>query len=152
MYKRQIVGSEVELSAPTTFMQERIETQYADRIKSIWMLESNGSIDSLRISVLSSGSAEDLEYGNILDLGKGSPAIVHKNIREENSFEASLDSRFTFENFVEGKSNQLARAAALQVGSNRGRAYNPLFLYGGVGLGKTHLMHCLLYTSPSPRD
>ena len=65
-----IVGSEVELSAPTTFMQERIETQYADRIKSIWMLESNGSIDSLRISVLSTGSAEDLEYGNILDLGK----------------------------------------------------------------------------------
>ena len=77
-----IVGSEVELSAPTTFMQERIETQYADRIKSIWMLESNGSIDSLRISVLSTNSGEDLEYGSILDLGKGSPAMVHKNIRE----------------------------------------------------------------------
>ena len=54
-----------------------------------------------------------------------------------------LNPAFTFENFVEGKSNQLARAAALQVGSNRGRAYNPLFLYGGVGLGKTHLMHAI---------
>ena len=63
-----IVGSEVELSAPTTFMQERIETQYADRIKSIWMLESNGSIDSLRISVVSTNSGEDLEYGNINDI------------------------------------------------------------------------------------
>ena len=54
-----------------------------------------------------------------------------------------LNPSFTFESFVEGKSNQLARAAALQVGSNSGRAYNPLFIYGGVGLGKTHLMHAI---------
>ena len=54
-----------------------------------------------------------------------------------------LNSNFTFENFVEGKSNQLARAASLQVGSNPGHAYNPLFIYGGVGLGKTHLMHAI---------
>ena len=55
----------------------------------------------------------------------------------------SLNSGFTFTNFVEGKSNQLARAAATQVASNPGKAYNPLFLYGGVGLGKTHLMHAI---------
>jgi chromosomal replication initiator protein len=54
-----------------------------------------------------------------------------------------LNPLFTFKNFVEGKSNQLARAAALQVGENPGLAYNPLFLYGGVGLGKTHLMHAV---------
>jgi len=54
-----------------------------------------------------------------------------------------LNSAFTFENFVEGKSNQLARAAALQVSANPGLAYNPLFIYGGVGLGKTHLMHAV---------
>ncbi len=52
----------------------------------------------------------------------------------------SLNAAFTFENHVEGKSNQLARAAAIQVGENPGKAYNPLFIYGGVGLGKTHLM------------
>jgi chromosomal replication initiator protein len=54
-----------------------------------------------------------------------------------------INSNFTFINFVEGKSNQLARAASVQVGENPGGAYNPLLLYGGVGLGKTHLMHAI---------
>jgi chromosomal replication initiator protein len=66
-----------------------------------------------------------------------------------------LNAQFTFENFVEGKSNQLARAAAVQVGENPGLAYNPLFIYGGVGLGKTHLMHAvgnaILSRDPSMR-
>lgn len=55
----------------------------------------------------------------------------------------NLNPNFTFVNFVEGKSNQLARAASMQVAANLGEAYNPLFIYGGVGLGKTHLMHAI---------
>jgi chromosomal replication initiator protein len=54
-----------------------------------------------------------------------------------------VNPEFTFDTFVEGKSNQLAKAAARQVADNPGRAYNPLFIYGGVGLGKTHLMHAV---------
>jgi chromosomal replication initiator protein len=54
-----------------------------------------------------------------------------------------INPDFTFDSFVEGKSNQLAKAAAIQVAGNPGRAYNPLFIYGGVGLGKTHLMHAV---------
>ncbi|MFD2191355.1 chromosomal replication initiator protein DnaA [Pistricoccus aurantiacus] len=57
--------------------------------------------------------------------------------------QSGLNPNFTFETFVEGKSNQLARAASRQVSENPGGAYNPLFLYGGVGLGKTHLMHAV---------
>jgi chromosomal replication initiator protein len=54
-----------------------------------------------------------------------------------------INAEFTFDGFVEGKSNQLAKAAAIQVAGNPGKAYNPLFIYGGVGLGKTHLMHAV---------
>jgi chromosomal replication initiator protein len=64
------------------------------------------------------------------------PSIV-KNI------EHNLNTGFTFDNFIEGKSNQLAKAASLQVAENPSDAYNPLFLYGGVGLGKTHIMHAV---------
>ena len=58
-------------------------------------------------------------------------------------FANNLNPALTFDNFVEGKSNQLARASAMQVGENPGFSYNPLFIFGGVGLGKTHLMHAV---------
>ncbi|MDX1706479.1 chromosomal replication initiator protein DnaA [Pseudidiomarina sp.] len=59
------------------------------------------------------------------------------------AFECNIHPEYTFDNFVEGKSNQLARAAALQVAENPGGVYNPLFVYGGTGLGKTHLLHAV---------
>jgi chromosomal replication initiator protein len=89
-----------------------------------------------------------------------SPSIA---VRSERSIQVEgglkhisyLNRSFTFENFVEGKSNQLARAAAWQVADNPKHGYNPLFLYGGVGLGKTHLMHAvgnhLLSKNPSAK-
>jgi len=68
------------------------------------------------------------------------------NIKKEQTtlqYQSNINKEFTFNNFVEGKSNQLARAAGIQVGENPGYAYNPLFIYGGVGLGKTHLMQAV---------
>ncbi len=62
---------------------------------------------------------------------------------QASKFTNNLNNKMTFDNFVEGKSNQLARAAAMQVSDNPGKSYNPLFIYGGVGLGKTHLMHAI---------
>ena len=69
------------------------------------------------------------------------PAIITS--AAEHSLKSNLNSAFTFGSFVEGKSNQLALAAAQQVAENPGGSYNPLFIYGGVGLGKTHLMHAV---------
>lgn len=69
----------------------------------------------------------------------------HKSSRQQQapSIASRLGPTFTFDSFVEGKSNQLAKAAAIQVSRNPGDSYNPLFIYGGVGLGKTHLMHAI---------
>lgn len=72
------------------------------------------------------------------------PTIADSRARPRRAMLGSrLDPNFTFEHFVEGKSNQLARASAIQVATAPGQAYNPLFIYGGVGLGKTHLMHAI---------
>nr|WP_301295355.1 chromosomal replication initiator protein DnaA [Pseudomonas nitroreducens] len=94
----------------------------------------------------------------IVDLDESSPGIdpmaaampaaavrTERNVQVEGALKHTsyLNRTFTFENFVEGKSNQLARAAAWQVADNLKHGYNPLFLYGGVGLGKTHLMHAV---------
>ena len=83
-------------------------------------------------------SARDARARNKGETGRRS-VQVEGNIKHQ-SF---LNEGFTFNTFVEGKSNQLARAASMQVAENPGGAYNPLFLYGGVGLGKTHLMHAI---------
>lgn len=73
------------------------------------------------------------------------PARTERSVQVEGALKHTsyLNRTFTFDNFVEGKSNQLARAAAWQVADNPKHGYNPLFLYGGVGLGKTHLMHAV---------
>ena len=82
---------------------------------------------------------------------KSMDLIIEGKLRHK----GSLNPENTFDNFIEGKSNQLARAAAIQVADNPGGAYNPLFIYGGVGLGKTHLMHAIgnamLARNPSAR-
>ncbi|PWV78895.1 chromosomal replication initiator protein DnaA [Halomonas sp. A11-A] len=89
--------------------------------------------------------ADERELDAQREEGAGRRAAGERQVQVEGSLKHSsgLNPSFTFETFVEGKSNQLARAASRQVSENPGGAYNPLFLYGGVGLGKTHLMHAV---------
>ena len=86
------------------------------------------------------------------DFGRGHRVV---NVEGGLRHQSNLNEAFTFESFVQGKSNQLAMAAAQQVSENPGGSYNPLFIYGGVGLGKTHLMHAvgmeLLKKNPNAR-
>ena len=91
----------------------------------------------------SRGQEINLSIGTSLSATQIRAKQPRKTRSLEEAQPSSLSRDFTFENFVEGKSNELARAAATQVADNAGRSYNPLLLYGGVGLGKTHLMHAV---------
>ena len=121
-------GQTLKLLAPNRFVIDWLQQHHVVRI-----LELVGSGTEV---VLEVGSREAVVSAVI-----GRPVAA---VRKHASTLASrLDPNFTFDHFVEGKSNQLARAAAFQVGENPGKSYNPLFIYGGVGLGKTHLMQAI---------
>jgi len=89
--------------------------------------------------------ADEREIDRLREEGGSGRRTNERQVQVEGSLKhnSGLNPNFTFDTFVEGKSNQLARAASRQVSENPGGAYNPLFLYGGVGLGKTHLMHAV---------
>ncbi|WP_404376392.1 chromosomal replication initiator protein DnaA [Vreelandella aquamarina] len=89
--------------------------------------------------------ADEREIEQLREENAASRRGNERQVQVEGSLKhnSGLNPNFTFDTFVEGKSNQLARAASRQVSENPGGAYNPLFLYGGVGLGKTHLMHAV---------
>ena len=137
----------VRISVPTRFMRDWIESQYAERLVSLWALEARG-IDGIDVVVADGSIDEDSA------LPTPSPAAIRET-ESRNNISAPLDLRFTFENFIVGKPNELAFAAARRVAEADIAPYNPLFLYGGVGLGKTHLMHAIAWhireTQPEKR-
>ena len=122
----------IKLLAPNNFVLKKVSQDYLSRIKEI-VLQKNRSIE-LSFSV----GSRDIE--NVIEDKK--PIVPQERLATP-KVESRLNPSFTFDAFVEGKSNQLARAAAIQVSENIGRSYNPLFIYGGVGLGKTHLMQAV---------
>ncbi|HHC72870.1 MAG TPA: chromosomal replication initiator protein DnaA [Thiotrichales bacterium] len=126
-------GDEMRLLAPNAFVQEKVRAEYARRI--VDSLTALGRPE-LRLEV-AVGSIETPSSA-------AAPSVVEPESRGKAFSKGSnLNPAYTFASFVEGKSNQLARAASFQVAENPGSAYNPLVIYGGVGLGKTHLMHAI---------
>ena len=111
-----------------------------DIIKSYWYVQ-NLKINDIKIIVTKKEKANlgDLKKKNQRILIQKKPQDVFKTISSD------LDSRFTFSNFIVGKPNELAFAAARRVSESDDVPFNPLFLYGGVGLGKTHLMHAIAH-------
>ena len=124
-------NSVLKLLAPNQYVLEHIRSNLLDDIKSCLISADTGLTD-VRLDI---GSYEIEEKA--FKTGETAEAPVPLNIYEEISRPNEL---FTFDNHIEGKSNQIARAAALNVGKEPG-SFNPLYIYGGVGLGKTHLMH-----------
>jgi chromosomal replication initiator protein len=116
------------LLAPNVYVEKRVRDTYLSQISEFFE---------------SRGREINLSVGTNLSVTQIRAKQPRKTGALEEAQPSSLSRDFTFENFVEGKSNELARAAATQVADNAGRSYNPLLLYGGVGLGKTHLMHAV---------
>ncbi|WP_459850823.1 chromosomal replication initiator protein DnaA [Dongia sp. agr-C8] len=150
-------GADLRVSVPSRFMRDWVATHYADRLRTLWSSE-NPEIHSVEVIVdttqtepASQPEATVEEAPEIAEAPEAvetlaSPAIIRDSEPDAlDEWSGNLDPRLTFENFVVGKSNELAQAAAFRVAESDQVPFNPLFLYGGVGLGKTHLMHAIAH-------
>lgn len=136
------------LLAPNRFVCDWVKESYLTNIVELMNKFSGGQAPRLSLKIGSKGAAKEALR---LEQVSGEEVVTSfqqltsspKNQVVYQHQQNNLNRTFTFDTFVEGKSNQLARAASMQVAQNPGKAYNPVFLYGGVGLGKTHLMHAV---------
>jgi chromosomal replication initiator protein len=143
-------GNEIKLLAPNRYVIEWLSQNLLPRIRELTQAFAEGQVPDIVLDVgtragvvpaaavnhnvpASTNGAHDAAAIGAAKARKLLPTVLGSRINAD----------FTFDGFVEGKSNQLAKAAAIQVAGNPGKAYNPLFIYGGVGLGKTHLMHAV---------
>ena len=125
------------LGVPNNFVRTRLIEEYHDLIKLTWK-QHNKKIKSVEIVLTKDGSVKE-------DNSKPREIKNKKQTSISPTISAELDQRFTFSNFIVGKPNELAFAAARRVAESQNVPFNPLFLYGGVGLGKTHLMHAIAH-------
>ena len=136
-------GGVLKLLAPNRFVVEWLNQHYMSRIEEL--VESVGTGTEVVVEVGSRQATIRPAISPTVQPTKAAAAPIVSRLNPD----------FIFDNFVEGKSNQLARAAAIQVSVNPGQSYNPLFIYGGVGLGKTHLMQAIgnatLKSNPAAR-
>jgi chromosomal replication initiator protein len=130
----------LKLLAPNRFVVEWINEKLLPRIGELLRDKSTGDVPIVTVEVGSRSEPVAVQAA-------AAPPSEGRRVRRGEGLVvgARLNADFSFATFVEGKSNQMAKAAARQVAENPGKAYNPLFLYGGVGLGKTHLMHAIAH-------
>ena len=137
-------GNSIRLYAPNAFVLDWVREHYLERLQKLVGEVAGPAGPSLSLEIGSAPRAANGPEGGDMKLAPTSisgPSRTRTLPAEE--VLNSVNADFSFDTFVEGKSNQVARAAGIQIGENPGRAYNPLFIYGGVGLGKTHLMHAI---------
>ena len=137
-------GGEVVLAAPSRVACNWIKTHYTDRLAELWG-QKNSTIHAIDVRVAAGRTAKNNVGGDLSLIPAEPKAPAPAFGPEDPAWMSALDPRFTFENFIVGKPNELAHAAARRVADADDVLFNPLFLYGGVGLGKTHLMHAIAW-------
>ena len=133
----------IVIAVPTDFMREWIEAQYSQRLMDLWA-DENKQVRGIKIITAPAAAARQPRPRQEVGVPGRYPAPEQNGATIEN-MSAPLDKRLTFDSFVTGKPNELAFAAARRVAETSEVTFNPLFLYGGVGLGKTHLMHAIAW-------
>lgn len=141
-------GDTLTLFAPNIYSVGWVRDKYLKTINDYLSNLCNG--ETAPNVVLKVGEVSNGRSSSVASVQKRAAAVRKKatgfsgsSNESAEEFESNIHPEYTFDNFVEGKSNQLARAAAIQVAENPGGVYNPLFVYGGTGLGKTHLLHAV---------
>jgi chromosomal replication initiator protein len=142
-----VIDGTAKIAVPTRFMRDWVVSHYGDRLRELWVGE-NEDIDVIDVFVQTPTTrplnrpAEKPAVAQQIS-GSNGFASTSGSTEARPEISAPIDPRFTFSNFVVGKPNELAYAAARRVADSEEASFNPLFLYGGVGLGKTHLMHAI---------
>ncbi|MGH1538217.1 MAG: chromosomal replication initiator protein DnaA [Gammaproteobacteria bacterium] len=130
------------LLAPNRFVLDWVQDHFLTRIDELVGTSNNAVTRPVMLEIGSSQRAAAQPSVSTIEAAEKLHAVSATSAKLQN-FNHNLNPNFTFDTFVEGKSNQLPKAAALQVAGHPGTAYNPLLIYGGVGLGKTHLLHAI---------
>ncbi|HEX6143528.1 MAG TPA: chromosomal replication initiator protein DnaA [Geminicoccaceae bacterium] len=137
-------GDRVQLAVPTRFLRDWVTGHYADRIRSLWR-RLNPKLGGVAIIVIPPAETSATPDATAPAVPPEQEVEAAEAAGLESGIGAPLDPRCTFDAFVVGKPNELAFAAAKRVAELKTPPFNPLFLYGGVGLGKTHLMHAIAW-------
>lgn len=136
----------MEIAVPTRFMCDWIKNHYQDRMLELFRAE-NTEIQRIQLIVqVSKSGGVAQEPVDELNEPKSAPHDEEAGLDDYLNLSAPLDPRFTFDSFIVGQPNAFAHAAARRVADSPDMPFNPLYIYGGVGLGKTHLMHAIAWT------
>jgi len=143
----ELRDGQVRICVPTRFLRDWVVTHYGERIRALWAKEDDSvvGIEVLVLPTVAAKSATAATPAAAVARPAATAAAPCEPSNVNDEIGAPLDPRYTFENFVVGKPNEFAYAAARRVAETDTVAFNPLFLYGGVGLGKTHLMHAVAW-------
>ena len=156
----EIEGNAVRLVAPNRFVMQWVKDRFLKKIEQfahelhlpdikidfvISDTDPKNNLDktSTPVEIINKTNLPETQLSQIKQIASATKNIASKKASDQSKVGSGLNSTFNFDNYVTGRANQLARAAAIQVAENPGSAYNPLFIYGGVGLGKTHLLQAI---------